>query len=253
MTGEGARRRISRSRQTIIDLVYFSRSIPLVGIERSMSFGKLAMARQSHPERPPWSALFAKAFALVADEVAALRQIYFSFPIPYLYEYEENVVSIAKELEFGDETGVLPVRIRSPDKLPLAAIRHKIDELDDAQLWQRGFYRTLAITNYLPFFLRRPIWWIALNNPRFRKRFFGTFAISSVGALGADAVLGLTPFTSFLTYGPLGDDGKVKVRLFFDHRVYDGATAARVLARLEETLLGPIYEEIASETNSPNR
>jgi hypothetical protein len=248
----GVRRRISRSRQTIVDLMYFSRTIPLIVVERSMPFGKLAKARQSHPERPPWSALFAKAFALVAHEVAALRQIYFSFPIPYLYEYEESAVSIARELDVGAEMAVLPVRIRSPDTLPLAFIRYKINDLDDAQLWQKGFYRTIALTNYLPFFLRRPIWWVALNNPRFRKRIFGTFAISSVGALGADAIVALAPFTSLLTYGPLGDDGKLRVRLMFDHRVYDGATAARVLARLEEVLLGAIYEEIAPKKDGAN-
>ena len=48
------------------------------------------------------------------------------------------------------------------------------------------------------------------------------------------------------TYGPLQDDGTLTLRLLFDHRVYDGATAARVLARVEEILLGPIYEEIKS-------
>ena len=244
----GTRRRVSKSRQMIVDLMYFSRSVPLVTYERSMPFGQLATARQNHPERPPWSALFAKAFALVAEEVATLRQIYFSFPFPYLYEYEESVVSIAKELDLGAEMGILPVRIRRPNKLPLGAIRYKINELDDAQLWQRGFYRTLAITSYLPFFLRRPLWWVALNVPRFRKRFFGTFAISSVGALGADALTAIAPFTSLLTYGPLGDDGTLKVRLLFDHRVYDGATAARVLARLEEMLLGAIYEELKSDS-----
>jgi hypothetical protein len=70
----GTRRRVSKSRQMIVDLMYFSRSMPLVTIERSMPFGRLANACQSHPERPPWSALFAKAFALVAEEIATLRR-----------------------------------------------------------------------------------------------------------------------------------------------------------------------------------
>ena len=38
----------------------------------------------------------------------------------------------------------------------------------------------------------------------------------------------------------------------FDHRVYDGATAARVLAQLEEILLGAIYEEIVPEKDGSN-
>ena len=52
------------------------------------------------------------------------------------------------------------------------------------------------------------------------------------------------PVTSILTYGPLDGEGMMRVRLLFDHRVYDGAAAASVLARLDEILRGPIYDEI---------
>ena len=245
----GKRRPVSMSRRTVVDLMYFSKSMPLIAVERPMLFGELAKARANHPDRPPWSALFAKAFSLAAEELPVLRQTYFSFPFPYLYEYPESVVSIANELSVGDELSVLPVRIRSPDKMPLQAVRYKINELADAELWQRGFYRTLAVVSYLPFFIRRPIWWMALNVPRFRKRFFGTFGITSVGTLGAELLTPMAPVTSLLTYGPLSDDGILRVRLIFDHRVYDGATAARVLARLDELLRGPIHDEIKSGTN----
>jgi hypothetical protein len=112
------------------------------------------------------------AFALAAEEFAVLRQSYFKFPIPYLYEYEESVVSIAHELSVSGEATVVPIRVRSPDKMPLNAIQSKIGEMADADLWQRGFYRTLATVRQFPFFLRRPLWWIALNIPRFRKRYF---------------------------------------------------------------------------------
>ncbi len=246
----GNRRRISMFRQMVIDLMYFSKSIPLIAVERSMLFAEVAKARGSHPGQPPWSALFAKAFGLAADECAALRQTYFSFPFPYLYEYEESAVSIANELSVGEELVVLLVRIRNPDKMPLSAFRYKIAEVIDAELRQRGFYGTFALVSYLPFFLRRPLWWLTLNVPRFRKHFFGTFVITSVGSLGAELLTPIAPVTSLLTYGPLGDDGKLRVRLLFDHRVYDGATAARVLARIEELLLGPIYEEIKSGMTS---
>ena len=38
--------------------------------------------------------------------------------------------------------------------------------------------------------------------------------------------------------------GGVDVRVSYDHRVLDGATAARALCRLEETLNGPIVMEL---------
>ena len=209
-----------------------------------MPLGRLATARKEHPEHPPWSALFAKAFALVAEEFTVLRQAFFRLPIPYLYEYDESAVNIAHETRLDGEWSVLPIRVRGPEKMALNAIRSKIVEMADADLHRQGFYRTVAAISRLPFILRRPIWSIALNVPRFRRRYFGTFAITSVGALGADLLTPRGPVTSLLTYGPLADDGTLKVRLLFDHRVYDGAAAARVLARLEEILLGPIHDEV---------
>ncbi len=240
----GKYRRVSVSRRMIVDLMYFSNSVPFVSMERSVRFDDVAKAQEDHPDRPPWTALFAKAFAMTAEEFAVLRQTYFQFPFPYLYEYDESAVSIASEHYVDGEAGVLPVPIRRPDKLPLAVVQFKISEMSDDDLWRRGFYRTLAIVRCLPFFLRRPLWWFVLNVPRFRFRFFGTFAVTSVAALGADTLTPRAPVTSVLTYSPLGADGTIKMRLIFDHRVYDGATAARVLARMEEMLLGPILDEI---------
>jgi hypothetical protein len=240
----GSRRRLSLARQTIIDLMYFSKSLPLIAVERVMHIGDLARARANHPERPPWSALFAKAFGVVAQELAPLRQAYFPVPFPHIFEYDENVVSIAHELHLGGDLAVLPVRIRSPETWPIAAFRYKIMEMGSADLRRGGFYRWLALVSHFPFFLRRPVWWTVLNVPRLRKRFFGTFAVTSVGALGAELLTPRAPVTSLLTYGPIGDDGHVRVRLLFDHRVYDGAIAARALARLEEILLGSIKSEL---------
>ena len=38
--------------------------------------------------------------------------------------------------------------------------------------------------------------------------------------------------------------GNLDVRLTFDHRVLDGATAARTLVELERVLLGPVLTEL---------
>jgi hypothetical protein len=240
----GKWRRISSSRQMIADLMYFSKSLPLVAMERTMHLGNVAKARAKHPERPPWSAIFAKSFGLVTQEIAALRQVYLKVPIPHIFEYEESYVSIAYEMEDEEEAFILPVRIRSPDKIPITGFRFKIDEMRSDYLSRRGFYRIVEITGFFPAILRRPIWWTVLNVPHLRKRFFGTFAITSVGFLGANMITPIAPFTSLLTYGPISEDGQVIVRLVFDHRLYDGVTAARALARLEEHLVGCIFEEL---------
>ncbi len=43
---------------------------------------------------------------------------------------------------------------------------------------------------------------------------------------------------------PFDDEGNVNVRIVYDHRVLDGATVARALARLEEVLTGEIAVEL---------
>jgi hypothetical protein len=50
--------------------------------------------------------------------------------------------------------------------------------------------------------------------------------------------------TTTLTYGVFAEDGSVTVRLFYDHRVLDGVQPARALQDLEQTLCGPILEEL---------
>lgn len=242
----GRRRRLSFARKFITDLMYFSKSIPLIVIQRRICVATLAAAREAHPLQPAWSAIFAKGFALVARENAVLRTTYISAPIPHMFEYDELVVSIAHEIELAADTVVLPVRIRKPDSLPLIHFRSKIDELSDPELWHKGGYRAIAIITALPLLLRRMIWWLALNIPELRRRFVGTFAITSVGALGAELVTPIGPFTSLLTYGPFDHEHCLNLRLVFDHRVYDGATAARLLDRLEQILRGPIEHELRS-------
>jgi hypothetical protein len=240
----GERRPITFARQLMIDLMAFSRSIPLIALERSMSLKSVAEAREGCPERPPWSGIFAKAFGLVAQEMRPLRRAYITAPIPYIFEYDETAVTIAHEVELEGDRTVLPVRISGPEKWPLAGFRFKLDEIDHPNVWDSHFFRNLRRMGYLPWPLRRLVWWSVLNIPRLRKRCFGTFVITSVGELGADCLNPRSPVSPLLTYGPIDGHGMVTVRLLFDHRLFDAATAARALARLEEILTGRIQDEL---------
>jgi hypothetical protein len=240
----GRRRRISFARQLMVDVMAFADSVPAVAVERTMNLDKVAQARQSNPDRPPWSGIFAKAFGIVAQEIPALRSAYISVPIPHIFEYAETFAFIAQELEVSGEETVIPVRIRSPETTPLNGFRFKIEEMYHADLWSQDYYRSLRRVGYLPVFLRRIVWWTVLNVPRLRKRCFGTFVVTSIGGFGSDSLHARAAISPLLTYGTIGDDGRVKVRLFFDHRILDGAKAARALLRLENVLLGQIHDEL---------
>jgi hypothetical protein len=77
-----------------------------------------------------------------------------------------------------------------------------------------------------------------------RAKRFGTFGLTSYGALGAESLHPISPLTTTLTFGPIDESGDVVVKLIYDHRVLDGAYVARRLRDLEASLQGPILDEL---------
>src|SRR4029079_14632963 len=93
--------------------------------------------------------------------------------------------------------------------------------------------------------IRRLLWWSTLNISGFKRaKRFGTFGLTSYGALGAESLHPISPLTTTMTYGPISPAGDVVVKLIYDHRVLDGAYIARRLRDLEATLHGPILAEL---------
>jgi hypothetical protein len=111
------------------------------------------------------------------------------------------------------------------------------DQVPDFQRAMRG--------GRLPLPIRRTAMWIAFNIGMLRARYVGTFALTTLASQGADSTILQSVWTTALIYGPLDSDGSIDVGVTTDHRVLDGATAARVLARLEEILNGQIAQELS--------
>ena len=107
--------------------------------------------------------------------------------------------------------------------------------------------------------IRRLLWWGTLNISGYkRSKRFGTFGLSSYGALGAEQMHPISPLTTTLTYGPIDPaTRRVVVKLIYDHRVLDGAYVARRLRDIEEMLNGPILDELrggpATMAGAPGR
>lgn len=238
--------RLSIPRRVVTDLMYFSSSVPWIVAQRNMALKGVAAAREAHPERPTWAALFVKAFALVAREFPELRRVYVALPIPHLYEYPSSVASIAVERKFDDELGVVAVKIKSPDLVPLARLGWLIRDGKSAAYARTSEFRRMVLIASMPLPIRRALWWLALSFARTRANYFGTFGLSTVASLGTEILQPRAPLTTVLTYGVIGRDGSVVVRAVFDHRVLDAMTMARALRRLEESLNGSIHEELIS-------
>lgn len=238
--------RLSAQRRMVIDFLHFARAVPTVPVQKRMSITALVAARAACHERPRWTAIFTKAFALVAEEVPQLRRAYVKLPWPHLYEYPTSKANIIIEREFRGEPALCPVSVKDPAHQTLQNIGELLQQATLAPLETVKDFRRWMQFARLPRPLRRTLWWLGLNIGRQRGNFFGTFGVSVYSALHAELLHPLSPLTALLNYGVISDDGHLDVRIIYDHRVMDGATVARALGRLEQILNSVILEEVRS-------
>jgi hypothetical protein len=236
--------RLSSMRRLTRDVLRASMAAPIVSVRRAMSLSRVVEARNSCAARPPWSAVFVKGYALVARENDQLRQAYLAFPWPRLVQYDHSVASIAIERLYAGEYTVFQLAIGHPAELAVAEIAARIRLAQTGEIERIPTFRRALRFASLPLPIRRLAIWISINAGRYRSKYFGTFLLSTVASFGAELSTVIWPVGTVLTYGPISDDGVVDVRVIFDHRVTDAAVIARALARLEETLNGPVADEL---------
>jgi hypothetical protein len=235
---------VSPFRRLVIDLMHFTARVPSATVERRMGLGRLVAARQGCTPPPAWSAIFTRAYALVAARTPLLRTCYLGFPWPRFYEHARNAATLYVDRRLAGERIVLAADLGSPERCTLreldaAVRRHQAEPLEALPC-----YRRAARLSRVPWPFRRLLWWGAINvlGP-VRCHFFGTFALTSLGAQGAGVTYVAPLLTSQVHYGTFDAAGGVEMRLSFDHRVLDGATAAGALADMEGVLLGEITQE----------
>ena len=99
----------------------------------------------------------------------------------------------------------------------------------------------------LPRPIRRALWWYIINfRGRRKAQFLGTFGVSVYSALVAESLHPLSPLTTTLNYGVIGPDGRVPVRIVYDHRVMDGAVVGYTLLEMEQALHHDVVAELRS-------
>ncbi len=161
--------------------------------------------------------------------------------------------ALAVERTYEGEEGVFVGLFRAPDQQTLSELQHWVAWYKNESLEKIGFYRMTLRFAKVPTPIRRFFWWATLNISGFKRcKRFGTFGLSSYGALGAEQIHPISPLTTTLTYGPIDPaTGHVVVKLIYDHRVLDGAYLARRLRDLEDVLNGPILEELRHDGAVP--
>jgi pyruvate/2-oxoglutarate dehydrogenase complex dihydrolipoamide acyltransferase (E2) component len=238
---------LSIPRRMVNDLLYFAKGIPTVPVQKRMALKALIEARAACNDRPRWTAIFTKAYALMADEIPEFRRAYCRIPWTHLYEYPNSNATIIIERDYRGEPGLFSIGIKSPARLSIGEIGRQLEHASTAPVEEVKDFRRAMNFARLPRPLRRAFWWICLNFGRQRANYFGTFAVSVYSALQAESLHPLSPITTLLNYGVMTPEGDLEVRIVYDHRVMDGATVARALGRLEEILLGPVLAEVRGQ------
>lgn len=249
----GKKIKLSPAKRLVLDVLRFSRGIPTVPVQKQMTIAPLVAARAASGRDPRWTAIFVKAYALLAREFPELRRVYVKLPLPHLYEYKQSVASIVIEREYDGELGIFTQVILNPAARPIENLMEILDRGTTRPVDEiPEIGRALRVAR-MPWPLRRWVWWLGLNLSRFRYLFFGTFGVSVYSALKVESLHPLMPVTTLLNYGVIDADGKVNVRIVYDHRVMNGATVARALNRLEEILNTAVAAEVRAMASAPAR
>jgi hypothetical protein len=245
---------ISPFRGLVIDLMHFTQKVPSVSIDRRMNLAVLAEARSRCFPKPTWTALFIKAYSIVAARDPALRQSYMEFPWPRIYEHPKNIVTLNVSRNVNGENVVLQDQIRSPENRSLPDLDARVRRCKEAPVEEINAYKRVMAVSWLPRFLRRSTIWSTLNIfGRRRCHNMGTFAITSVADRGAGVLNVATVLTTMIHYGLFDDEACLDMRMAFDHRVLDGAQAADALTGMEHALLNEVLHEVRGLAARPSQ
>jgi hypothetical protein len=247
--------RLTPLRRFITDLMWASRRVPLVAIERTMPLADVIAARGRATKRPSWFAIFMKAYAIVSDRRPELRCAYLTWPWERLYQHAGNIGALAVGRRVDEEDGVLAYLIEQPELLSLLELDTRIRAARTEPVEQFDDFRfQIGACRYWPRCIRRfGLWFLTSVSGRWRERYLGTFGLTGVGALGSASLSLLSPQTTTISYGVFEADGRVTVRMFYDHRVLDGVGPSRAMEELEAVLRGPIRDELLALPTDPGK
>jgi hypothetical protein len=231
-------------RRFIADLSWLATKVPQGVVRKTISLVAARDARNAAARSIPWTVILAKAFALAACDLPALRRTYAIVPWPHLHESEASVASIIIEREWRGEPSLFSARIKAPETKSLAAIAEELATALTEPIESYHIFNAMRRTNALPLPLRRLLWWFAFNSGPQRPKFFGTFGITVLGHRGVSVNYPVSPVTTVLTLGPFQADGTVELTVGFDHRTMDGAAVVDGIDALERHLNTTVAEEL---------
>ncbi len=238
---------LSRGRRLVNEILYQARGVVLTMVEREIAIPEVAAARANAEPKPGWYPVLLKSYALACMQLPELRRSLLTFPYMRLYEHACTVATVTAERVVDGENTVLVFHVREPERKPLLQIHDRFQRIKTEPVENIPDFRRLLLLARLPLPIRRFIGCLGMFwNGSMREKYGGTFAASNTLAAGATLSLPCTSLSSVFTFNEVKPDGRVTLQLGWDHRVFDGMTAARGLVETERALRGPILSELLS-------
>ncbi|MCU0709110.1 MAG: 2-oxo acid dehydrogenase subunit E2 [Pirellula sp.] len=232
----GSRRWLPNHRRMAVDIANAAKHVPSFPVHRRMQLGQVETIRRNMPDRIGWAALLTHTYSRLSERIPELRDIYVSKPVPYLYRHPHPIASITvhRTDDQGNERLVWG-RIGNAHRMTPEETQKSIASLSLDPI--ESFFRDGLKMERRIGPIRAMTWSLLMQwCGRRRAKHLGTFSISNLGGWGAlNAHHPLVTATS-LSMGPIQKCGECDVVLLCDHRVLDGALAAKVLLDLEYSL-----------------
>jgi hypothetical protein len=250
---KGSYHSVSASRRWMCDLVALSRKIPIAALEHRLHLRPVFETLKDIPKpHPSWSALFLKAFALLARHQPYLRRSYFGFPWPRIYEHPVNVAAITVEREWQGEHAIFFDMLPKPETMGVMELHNYLRRLKYEPVENFRSFRRLTKGGAWPLPVRWFIWryLYSFSGPR-RAAYTGTFAINGGTRFPIRPVTTTGAIGTTVYFGLFDAEGNTDVCLTFDHRVMDGGVVVRMLDGLESVLNTDIVIELKALTGQP--
>lgn len=173
--------------------------------------------------------------------------------------FNDIVAGFTVERYVGQQPAVFFGAIASPDSKPLVQVAEELRAYGEEEISAIPQLDIEDRFNNMPWLFRRFILWLGMRFPKVRLRYMGaTFGLSSLGKFGCRGLI--PPCVSTSTFGvgaveprAVVREGAVVVRpmmtliLNFDHRLIDGAPAARFMQDVQKLLEGDLQSYIEDE------
>ena len=168
---------------------------------------------------------------------------------------EEVDICFAMEKTYGDETFVAIPIIRDVQAKSIEAIASEITTLSRLPYEQLPGIDLVFKFHRLPYRLKYSCLRLICRSPRHFKTFFGTIGFSNLGRFGVQIasptwinavtfVIGSIDEKAGTVNGALGRMPLLHITMSFDHAIFDGAEAGRILSEVRELIEKGNYEAL---------